>query len=248
MEVHAHAHTERKKWTHYFWEFFMLFLAVTLGFIVENWREHNIEHQREKQYVRSMITDLKSDTGSLNGYLTDQRKAMVAYDSVIFLLNQKSRSAAEQKRLYYQIRIGMRLSGYPETNENTYEQMKSSGNLRLFRDQYIADSVSRYYFRLKDLALITSQLLLRQQSLLEYEGEVFNGYTYQEMVDKKTFTFNEPPDNPPLMTSDERIINKCIVRIHYLVSLMRFSQSYTKDMINQSARLIHFLQKEYHLK
>jgi hypothetical protein len=28
MEVHAHTHTERKKWTHYFWEFLMLFLAV----------------------------------------------------------------------------------------------------------------------------------------------------------------------------------------------------------------------------
>ena len=32
MEVHAHSHTPRKKWTHYFWEFLMLFLAVTLGF------------------------------------------------------------------------------------------------------------------------------------------------------------------------------------------------------------------------
>ena len=35
MEVHSHTHTPRKKWTHYFWEFFMLFLAVTLGFFVE---------------------------------------------------------------------------------------------------------------------------------------------------------------------------------------------------------------------
>jgi hypothetical protein len=43
MEVHAHTHTPRKKWTHYFWEFFMLFLAVTLGFLVENWREHFVE-------------------------------------------------------------------------------------------------------------------------------------------------------------------------------------------------------------
>jgi len=23
MEVHAHTHTARKKWTHYFWEFLM---------------------------------------------------------------------------------------------------------------------------------------------------------------------------------------------------------------------------------
>ena len=57
MEVHAHTHTERKKWTHYFWEFFMLFLAVTLGFLVENQREHYVEHRREKQYMQSMVEE-----------------------------------------------------------------------------------------------------------------------------------------------------------------------------------------------
>ena len=31
MEVHAHTHTARKKWTHYFWEFLMLFLATGLS-------------------------------------------------------------------------------------------------------------------------------------------------------------------------------------------------------------------------
>ena len=31
MEVHAHAHTARKKWTHYFWEFLKLFLAIFTG-------------------------------------------------------------------------------------------------------------------------------------------------------------------------------------------------------------------------
>jgi hypothetical protein len=42
MEVHAHTHTPRKKWTHYFWEFLMLFLAVTLGFLVEKLCENII--------------------------------------------------------------------------------------------------------------------------------------------------------------------------------------------------------------
>jgi hypothetical protein len=48
MEVHHHAHTARKKWTHYFWEFLMLFLAVFAGFLAENQREHIVEHQRKK--------------------------------------------------------------------------------------------------------------------------------------------------------------------------------------------------------
>ena len=47
MEVHAHTHTERKKWTHYLWEFLMLFLAVFCGFLAENQREHLLEQQRD---------------------------------------------------------------------------------------------------------------------------------------------------------------------------------------------------------
>ena len=65
MEVHHHSHKSGKKWTHYFWEFLMLFLAVFCGFLAENQREHYIEHQREKQFVNSFINDLEADTARL---------------------------------------------------------------------------------------------------------------------------------------------------------------------------------------
>ena len=66
MEVHHHSHTERKKWTHYLWEFLMLFLAVTLGFFVENQREHYVENKREKKYIQSFYEDLTADERDLN--------------------------------------------------------------------------------------------------------------------------------------------------------------------------------------
>ncbi len=77
MEVHAHTHTARKKWTHYFWEFLMLFLAVFCGFLAEYQLEHVIEHQREKKYVRLLIEDLKADTANLTFCL--YRKKVFAY-------------------------------------------------------------------------------------------------------------------------------------------------------------------------
>ena len=43
METHHHTHTPRKKWTHYLWEFLMLFLAVFCGFLAEYQLEHKIE-------------------------------------------------------------------------------------------------------------------------------------------------------------------------------------------------------------
>jgi hypothetical protein len=75
MEVHAHTHSARKKWTHYLWEFLMLFLAVFCGFLAENFREHLLEHQREKKYMISFVEDLETDT-------TELRKAIGKCDSV----------------------------------------------------------------------------------------------------------------------------------------------------------------------
>jgi predicted MPP superfamily phosphohydrolase len=66
MDVHHHSHTERKKWAHYFWEFLMLFLAVFCGFLAENQRRHMVEHQREKQYMGSLLSDLAADTTVLS--------------------------------------------------------------------------------------------------------------------------------------------------------------------------------------
>src|SRR4029077_15748495 len=87
MEVHAHSHTEREKWTHYFWEFFMLFLAVTAGFFVENQREHMVEHQREKKYISTLIQDLKTDTANLQVYINLRREKRIMMDSLLMLLS-----------------------------------------------------------------------------------------------------------------------------------------------------------------
>ncbi len=66
----------------------MLFLAVTLGFIVENKREHYIEEKRADHLVSSLIEDLQKDTANLN-WLDNFRlqKRKVRLDSFYTLLN-----------------------------------------------------------------------------------------------------------------------------------------------------------------
>ena len=43
----------------------MLFLAVTLGFFVENMREHIMDRKKEKIYIESLISDLKKEVESV---------------------------------------------------------------------------------------------------------------------------------------------------------------------------------------
>src|SRR4029078_6885202 len=87
MEVHHHAHTARKKWTHYFWEFLMLFLAVFCGFLAEYALEHKIEKDREKQFIRSLVNDVKADITQLNSIIEKRDEKMQRLDSLTLLIN-----------------------------------------------------------------------------------------------------------------------------------------------------------------
>src|SRR2546430_2398195 len=101
METHHPHHTpHKKKWTEYLLEFFMLFLAVFLGFVAENFREHEVDHQRERQYIRSMTDDVKLDIASLNMISHRRIRRREMFDSLTNLLNSSQRDAFVP-RLYY---------------------------------------------------------------------------------------------------------------------------------------------------
>ena len=144
MEVHHHSHTSRKKWTHYFWEFSMLFLAVFCGFLAEYQLEHTIEHQREKQYIRSLIADLKSDQQILDNHLFHVKTGLLRMDTVISILNTPSAVANNTGQLYYLARLAPRLNPL-STNTRTFEQLKNSGNFRLIRDLNTSNMIMTYY-------------------------------------------------------------------------------------------------------
>ena len=248
MEVHHHSHTERKKWTHYFWEFLMLFLAVFCGFLAENQREHVVERKREKEYIRSMIEDLKLDTSGLSADNDERKEAVAMYDSVITLLHKKDRTQFEQQRIYYLVRMALRLSLFPILNDRTYEQMKSSGNLRLIHDKEIADKITRYYFNTKEFSVNTDQTLLRLQSLIEYEGKVFDGAVFQEMINTEKFEISQPTGNPALITEDKQTLNELSVRIHYVLSILLYSQNFATGLKDEASHLMADLRNEYHLE
>ena len=248
MEVHHHSHTERKKWHHYFFEFLMLFLAVFAGFLAENWREHIVERKREKEYIRSMIEDLNRDTTELSLDNSIRKEAVSMYDSVITLLNKKNRSQFEQQRIYYLVRMGLRLSPFPILNDRAYEQMKSSGNLRLVHNKEIADRITKYYFSTKEFSINTDQTLLRLQALIECQGKVFDGAVFQEMVNIKNFEINPPSGNPALISEDKATLNELSVRIHYVLSILLYSQNFITDLENEASQLIGKLKKEYHIE
>jgi hypothetical protein len=142
MEVHhSHHPTHKKKWTGYLLEFFMLFLAVFLGFVAENYREHYIEKQRVKQYGQSLIYDLGKDIGNLHYIIGRVKNIINTTDSLSRYL---------KVRQWHQIRnidlfVLSSFDRYPayRWSRSTLEQVKNSGSLRYF-DERIVRQISSY--------------------------------------------------------------------------------------------------------
>jgi hypothetical protein len=148
MEVHAHSHTARKKWTHYLWEFIMLFLAVFCGFLAENKREHMVENHRAKELVASLLTDLQRDTAQLNMLINSRKEKRLILDSLTVQL-QEPLETIDRNTFY---RLVVQASSYFKFSQSTgtISQLKNAGYLRYFSDNDLVKNIAGYEFWIQD--------------------------------------------------------------------------------------------------
>jgi hypothetical protein len=244
MEAHHHTHTERKKWFHYFWEFLMLFLAVSLGFFVENQREHIVEHQREKQYMQSMIEDLKSDTAQFASNRNSRQNRVEKIDSLIFLLSSADYKTNGNAIYYLGRTISPPLNFFP--NDRTIQQLKSSGGLRLIRNVAVSNSIMAYDQKMRFLLFeLTDEIEVRSE-YRQLARDVFDGKIFNSMLDGNII--NRPLNNPALFKTDAARINALIGEAQYIKKIDLNQTSRTAELKKQATELIEMIKQKYHLE
>ena len=70
MEVHHHPQVEKKNFKEYFFEFLMIFLAVTMGFFAENLRERISDSHIENEFANELFAELKDDSSAAANILS----------------------------------------------------------------------------------------------------------------------------------------------------------------------------------
>lgn len=226
----------------------MLFFAVTLGFFVENQREHYIESKKEKQYVRSLVQDLKEDTAYLAEAMNTHDLACKMIDTLISLL-KSDKDNASIKRIYYLARIIPFRDQAILIHDKSFEQLKNSGSLRLIHKQYILDSLSSYYEKYKWVSLGPSVMEIRnRQELFLSLEKLFDMQVFQEMVHSPDpFTPVFPAGEPALITNEIQVINEICARYHFMYGTKRVLQNSAEDLLMTAKGLLRLLQTEYDL-
>jgi hypothetical protein len=138
MEVHHHSH-HPKKWKEYITEFFMLFTAVTLGFLAENYREGFVERERSHELVTAFMNDVELNVVFLDSLIKSNKKALLKSDSTALYIIK----TPKEINLGYVFEIPQNSYRYLSNND-TYDQMKSSGSLRYVKDTALLRKMIEY--------------------------------------------------------------------------------------------------------
>ena len=245
MEVHAHTHTARKKWTHYFWEFLMLFLAVFCGFLAEYQLEHIIERDREKKFIQTFIEDLKVDTTAINANLRFQKRKKNQLDSLTYLLREQKIKGYENE-LYYLARIMVRTTRF-QSSDRTITQLKYSGSLRLIRNENAADSIISYQKLVDYILQNIDDERIERRAADPILVRIFNPFVFDNMLDEFN-NVNKPTNNPPLRSYDTSLQQDFAYIINQLKGSNIIITTRLELLYNKAKNTIAFLQKEYHLK
>jgi hypothetical protein len=252
MEVHHHPDLRHKKknFREYFLEFLMIFLAVSLGFIAENLREHISDGNKEREYIESMVQDLKEDTAKANHSIKGTTRQIHGLDTLEMLLAPDVNSNDTMVFVCY--RQGEAL--YDEHTINfssrTITQLISTGNMRLIKNQAIADSISAYYSAIRDVDAQKAYYIQYFQKCLNIFPEIYEFDSYHTRLNAE-----DKLVSPPLVYGKYRITNTNSEELKKIKSTLDISKSviasYRNDIRQlraQALSLMLFLKKKYDLK
>jgi len=241
MEVHHHPNVEKKNFKEYFLEFLMIFLAVTLGFFAENIRERISDNAKEKEYLVSIIEDLKSDSATLNSYIN----VSIPYhrkwiDSEINLLQQPS-FAGKDKAIYQAFILGnLWTYDFFKTNR-TLSQLNTVG-FQLIRNMKIVSAITDWETQL-GYSNITLNKTMELQADIDVSGNILvdkdiaSNLTTIALANRPlrgvvSLSLAEIPDSAKIVKPDPAELNAYVKKLkvydYYLIS--NTQQEYKFDL------------------
>jgi hypothetical protein len=237
-------------WKHYFFEFLMLFLAITLGFLAENQREHYAERQRENQFAQLLFADLRKDAQDMDTIVSIKQWRARKIDSLFYFLSLPDLQGNSKPIYYYRAYLDINVAFNP--NDATLQQLRSSGSLRYFRNLKLYNAITKYY---SDCSRYLEQSEPGSTfTVSTVAGPTVRIFDADELYSIKSITpsiwdaVRYPAKEMQLITADKLVINE----FKHYADLMQLSNNLSLALLGgirqELDTLISDLKKEYHIR
>jgi hypothetical protein len=260
MEVHHHPdiHHRPKKWREYFLEFFMIFLAVTMGFIAENIRETISEHSKAREYAESLYKEVYGDSVIMQNKLQLRNRKE---DEMEYFRSYVLDSSLTQLSLRFYPSFSwsfiLTTSIIFEPNDGILNELKNSGSKRYLKSLSLQKDIS-------DIDVVISKIRNRNNQEYSFVEDFTRPFTIQ-FYDFKWQDFLT--QHGKLSFLDELMQNKGYsaasfsvknlpdfkrdhaeaITAYYLLMLRATRQLYYEDYVKKNHQLLEALRNEYNI-
>jgi len=156
-------------------EFILLFSAITLGFMVDNFREDYIENTRAKELITGMHEDVINDTIGFNSFLEKRKELRINIQKLVDDIEDHG-IITDNPDQFFLFAFAMLSWDYYEPIDANLEQVVNSGSLRYFEDKDLV----------KQVAVVKAQIKILK---LRLERERHYWYNYIQPVMINNFNF-----------------------------------------------------------
>jgi len=258
MEIHHHPdlHHKTKPWKEYFLEFIMIFIAVTLGFFAESFREHLVENRKEREVINVLYKEIKKDTANLNviiyRYMPEHEAWEDSAEIYVTSLPIKDNEKKVAKALVN------------ATNWNFYsppqvalEVLKSSGTFNLLKNETLKAEIISFnelvniYVNYSQFTLAAEHAMdtatsgiIKRQALRALIAKVYQKTNAQY----GSITDDDIPAIITLKTYDKNVYSNYIKKLDAMDYLLNDLLGLYKKILKEENSLLDILNKEYHLE
>ena len=225
-------------------EFLMLFLAISLGFFVENYREQIIEDKRELDFVNSFKNDLKNDISELDVLILRRKEREIQIDSIYFIFKNKKFNEYSND-LYFYARYLPRPSRF-FANNASIDQLKNSGSLTLIKNQKVIDTLLGYNDNFLFIDYIREREEYLVQRIFDQINIIFDPYVFDQMT-VYDIEFTKPKGSVSINYSDIQTNKTFLSNLQYLKTVNKAQLGWFIEHSKRAKNILNFLDNTYNM-
>ncbi|MGL1888612.1 MAG: hypothetical protein OCD76_19020 [Reichenbachiella sp.] len=164
-------------WEKLFLELLVVFLGVTAGFILNNYKSERQAEELELKYLNSFLKDAEYNLNELQDFHKEDSTWMAWSIPFIKQFRDKSTPLDSASSLFLKIMMVNNIT----PKKGTYEDITNSGNLNLIQNFGLKEAIVNYHLELEDAKF-----------LYQFFQEYFNNFVLPFVLEEFDLINNEP--------------------------------------------------------
>jgi hypothetical protein len=168
----------------HFWDFFMLFLAVTLGFFVDNYRDKYNEKKLAKELAAELVQDIQFDTLSLRNMLDFCAIKKQRLDSLYLLIDDETTIYNDSLIYFYSAHVNNRPKF--ERSGQTFALFTNTSYLNSFSKE-VALSITKLDISYsKTMVALEHERNIKATKIFPFQQQIFHTEIFQSIIKNNT--------------------------------------------------------------